>query len=197
MTYLLYTASFVTLEEVKNYKSMQSFKMFVSGGVREVEWKIYGSYVVFGAKVDHSYSTTKKPLRVWVIVHSDGPVEVGHCTCMAGLGETCSHVGALLHWIETAVRCSDDTACTSKENEWIGRSRGGSSLPHLTLREIFTTSQATEVTAIRPPNSDEQKRAFSALSQMKKKPVILSLAPGMSDPFVTSDASLPPDFSAF
>lgn len=28
----------------------------------------------------------------------------GHCTCMAGLGEVCSHIAAVLFSIETAVR---------------------------------------------------------------------------------------------
>ena len=31
VVYLLYTTSFVTLEEVKNYKSLQSYKYFTSG----------------------------------------------------------------------------------------------------------------------------------------------------------------------
>ena len=33
VVYLLHTTSFATLEEVKNYKSLQSFKYFTSGWV--------------------------------------------------------------------------------------------------------------------------------------------------------------------
>ena len=40
MVYLLYTTSFVTLEEVKNYKSLQSYKYFTAGWV--IEHKING-----------------------------------------------------------------------------------------------------------------------------------------------------------
>ena len=55
----------------------------------------------------------------WVVVGSNGNVLVAHCTCMARLAETYSHVGATLHWVETAVRIQDDTPFTSKENKWL------------------------------------------------------------------------------
>ena len=48
-----------------------------------------------------------------------GTVVCGHCTCMAGLGETCSHIGALLYWVEYAVQRRDEESCTSKANKWI------------------------------------------------------------------------------
>ena len=48
-----------------------------------------------------------------------GTVVCGHCTCMAGLTETRSHVGAVLYSVETAVRIQDETTCTSKTNAWL------------------------------------------------------------------------------
>ena len=38
---------------------------------------------------------------------------------MAGLAGTCSHVGAVLHWVEVAVCMNLSTTCTSKENTWL------------------------------------------------------------------------------
>ena len=103
VVYLLHTTSFATLEEVKNYKSLQSFKYFTSGWVLYIEWKRYmeESIVLIMGKVRHSYAASKPPLQPWVLVQCNGTVLVAHCTCMAGLAETCSHVGALLHWVET------------------------------------------------------------------------------------------------
>ena len=69
-------------------------------------------------KVRQSYSS-KTPLRPWVIVRSNDFVVSGHCTCMAGQGETCSHVGALLYWMEARVRIRESTPCTSRENKWL------------------------------------------------------------------------------
>lgn len=35
------------------------------------------------------------PLKVWTLVKLDGEIICGHCTCIAGMSETCSHVGAI------------------------------------------------------------------------------------------------------
>lgn len=42
-----------------------------------------------------------------------------HCTCMAGAGEACSHIGATLFAVETAVRLRDSQVCTDKKNMWL------------------------------------------------------------------------------
>ena len=101
IVYLLYTTSFVTLEEVKNCKSLQSYNYmyFTSGWVLEVEWKKCSeeSIVLLIDKVRHSYAASKTPLRPWVLVRCNGTVLVAHSTCMAGLAETCSHVSTILH----------------------------------------------------------------------------------------------------
>ena len=80
VVYLLYITSFVTLEEVKNFKSLQSYKYFTSGWVLETQWKKYcdeGMVVVLG-KVRHSYAASKSPLKPWVIIRNNGTVEVAH-----------------------------------------------------------------------------------------------------------------------
>ena len=98
--YLLHTTSFATLEEVKYYKN---FKYFTNGWVLEVAWKKYQeeNTVLILGRVRHSFAASKAPLRPWVLVGSNGTILVAHCTCMAGLVETCSHVGAILHWVES------------------------------------------------------------------------------------------------
>ena len=47
----------MTLEEVKNYKSLQNLKYFTSGWVLEIEWKEYptDNIVLLLGKVRHSY----------------------------------------------------------------------------------------------------------------------------------------------
>ena len=89
----LYTTSFVTLKEVKNYK------YFTAALVVEHRWKQFKECCLVIGKVSHSYTVTSAPLTPWVIIRSSGAVACSHCTCMAGLavGETYSHIGALLH----------------------------------------------------------------------------------------------------
>ena len=77
---------------------------------------MYKDVVLIRGSVKHSYRVSQPPLQPWVIVQNNGTVVCGHCTCMAGLAETCSNVGAVLYWTETAVRIRDEATCTSKKN---------------------------------------------------------------------------------
>lgn len=38
----------------------------------------------------------EKPLQCWVALDNDNVVLTGHCKCMAGQGEVCTHTTALL-----------------------------------------------------------------------------------------------------
>lgn len=58
------------------------------------------------------------PLTTWVAVEKEGLVRFGHCTCMAGLGEVCSHVGAILYALLAAVNKLSGTACTDEACHW-------------------------------------------------------------------------------
>lgn len=41
-------------------------------------------------KLDEAYLTP------WIIIKENGSVSSAHCTCVAGLSETCSHVSTVL-----------------------------------------------------------------------------------------------------
>ena len=90
-----------------------------NGWVLDVAWWQHSNtdcILVIG-KVHHSYSS-KTPSRPWVIIKPSGSVVCGHCTCMAGQGETCSHiVGTVLYWLHIYIR--DKKPCTTKVNIWI------------------------------------------------------------------------------
>lgn len=67
----------------------------------------------------HSQRFREKPLLPWVICELDGKVLAGHCNCMAGLGESCSHVASLLWAIEAGVRLRDSMTVTQKKAYWV------------------------------------------------------------------------------
>ena len=64
--------------------------------------KVENNYVVLGQVSSKLFlfictRQTNEPLsKVSVKTDEDGIVECGHCQCMAGLGEVCSHIGATL-----------------------------------------------------------------------------------------------------
>ena len=64
----------------------------------------------------HSQRANDPPVNTWVTCEHDGTVEAGHCTCMAGLGEVCSHVEAILFYVELASWVS--TTCTQIGCVW-------------------------------------------------------------------------------
>ena len=55
---------------------------------------------LFTALVKHSQRLSLPPLKVWLAVKQSGEVLCAHCSCMAGLGEACSHVAAVLFTAE-------------------------------------------------------------------------------------------------
>ena len=70
-------------------------------------------------QVTHSQRLSDSPLNVWVAVQEDGQVLTAHCTCMAGLGECCSHVAATLFYMETVARIANGKTCTSLPCSWL------------------------------------------------------------------------------
>ena len=58
-------------------------------------------------------------LEPWVILKDDGSVISAHCTCVAGLGESCSHVAALLFKIEYIVKLRHKKTVTEEPAYWL------------------------------------------------------------------------------
>ena len=54
-----------------------------------------------------------------VIAESSGKVLACHCNCMAGLGETCSHVASFLWAVEAGGRMRDSMTVTQKKAYWV------------------------------------------------------------------------------
>ena len=57
-------------------------------------------------------------VQPWFISTEDGAVFAAHCTCMAGLGETCSHVASTMFYVEAAVRMREKQTLTEVTAYW-------------------------------------------------------------------------------
>lgn len=136
----------------------------------------------------HSQKLSEPPLRPWVLIRKDGTVVTAHCTCMAGLGEACSHVAALLFAVECGVRQSEGMTCTDIPCAWKKPASGN--VPCATLAEIdFTSPRNKQRLAlmnqqhvrhkrhsfyIPPPSSEAKTALYEALSKSGKRCAILS-----------------------
>ena len=104
-----------------NYKSLKGYFYFSSGWVEKV-WvtEVASSFIYTRGLVYQSYpSASKQPYPVYACLSSTGKVFKAQCKCVAGLGESCSHVTALLFYLEDAVRLRrenlpDDVTCTDQ-----------------------------------------------------------------------------------
>ena len=101
---------------MKNRKSLEAHKQFISGWVRTVYHyqKLGSNFMILKSEVVPSQRLNENPHFPLVALNLKGTsVDTAHCTCMAGLGESCSQIGALLFKLEAGVRAGfTKKACT-------------------------------------------------------------------------------------
>jgi hypothetical protein len=114
------------------------------------------------------------------------------CTCMAGLGKTCSQVGALPYWVEYQVRKHQEVSCTSVTNTWL-EPHAVTNAPYMQLKDIdfssaekkikfleaatipkstaATPSTTTRCASVEPATTDELKRLYDKCLDSDAKPI--------------------------
>ena len=118
--YLINSVSTYTKEEPKAYKSLDGYNFFVQGWVSNIQILSENSQVsVLIASVKHSQRLTTTPLRPWIAAEKNGKILCAHCTYMAGLGEACSHISAILFAAEANTQVRKNTSCTSTPCSWV------------------------------------------------------------------------------
>ncbi|KAL8613335.1 hypothetical protein ACOMHN_052574 [Nucella lapillus] len=172
VNYFVYGKSAYTQDDFKAYKSLSSYKLFVSGWVRDVQ-----SYMpaqckntVIAAKVLHSQRLNEKPLSPWLISSDDGTILSAHCTCMAGIGETCTHVGALCFTIDALVRTREKATCTGVAAYW-KVPQGAKGVTPKPASEIDFASARSKKDQVDTLIEDEAATAYVCTKQ-KQMPVI-------------------------
>ena len=120
VSYLVLDTSFYTKDQFKNFRSLQAYNQMVSGFITSISGKIFvDKYVVVG-KVRHSQRMNEPPVQLWIITTKDGTVLSAHCRgCMAGLGESCSHIASVLFYLEVATRLNEKLTCTQVKCSWL------------------------------------------------------------------------------
>ena len=94
----------------------------------------------------HSQRANEQLLQVWVICEDDGAINSAHCTCMAGLGEVCSHVSAILFYLESAYRVTK--TCTQIDCRW-KEPRLIETIPYARIMDITFTKPKSSISCNR------------------------------------------------
>ena len=102
--------------------------------VSDIKYKKYQATVSL-IQFRHSQHANKTPLKPWVLLKADGEIETAHCTCMAGLGEACSHVGSLLFYVDAFQYTKEAKTCTQEQCKWL-LPKVVKEVPYLPVAEI-------------------------------------------------------------
>ena len=180
---------------------MDGCNFFVNGwvsniAVTQIERR---QHYLFAATFKHSQTLSATPLKVWVGYKSNGEVVAVHCTCMAGIGEACSHIAAVLFAAEANTQVKQQQSCTSLPCAWLPPSfrtieyMPVSDIDFRTPKQKRKNSQAFGSNAtpapkrnlvVQKPTDSELTEYYLKLSKTKHKPVLLSLINGFNDNFV-------------
>lgn len=151
----------------------------------------------------HSQRCNAGLLSCWLIIENTGEVCCAHCTCMAGLGEVCTHVAAVLFYLETAARINGIPSCTQQQCQWVVPSFQHN-IPYSPIKSIDFTSAKTKKrklndgTPLHPPTPSISSKSLTVqapeecevntflqkLSQCGTKPSVLSLTPPYADSYI-------------
>ena len=112
------------------------------------------------ASVRHSQTVSADNLRPWVAAEKDGIVICAHCNCMAGLGEACSHIAALLMSLSVRTSMAVEPACTSLPCQWIAPS----------MKTVEYARVIDIDLAVPDPRKDKNKQPRATSSSAKSKP---------------------------
>lgn len=134
-----------------------------------------------------------------------GIIVAAHCSCMAGLGEACSHVAALMFAIECVVRWAKQETCTSKPCSWAVPSC--SKVEYAECTDINFNTPASKYKAlkechelpqkrrpqhhIQPLSPEEREWFLTSLKETGVKCAFMSVVPGYNDDYVPAGVELP------
>ncbi|CAN7989956.1 unnamed protein product [Ixodes pacificus] len=183
--YLVEGICFYTREQFKSYKLEDGYNLFLSGKIRDA--------CSFGATIENARivlitgqveasQTLGKYHQPWAVVKKEGTVLSAHCTCMAGLGEACSHVAALLFRVEVDVKFGiHDPSSTSVECRWITASSTAQASRVASIdfikpskrRRLNTISTPKEVSSHPEATAEQLKDFLKAVKKLAPDTLVL------------------------
>lgn len=110
--------------DLSDYKTSKAYSYFSQGWLAPLHFNnINGNSKVclLMGSCKPSQRINDPPHKLWICLEKQsGKILRSHCTCMAGLSQTCNHVAAALFRIESASRLGlNNPSCTSAACTWL------------------------------------------------------------------------------
>lgn len=122
-SYLMFYPSELGSKDLCDYKNSKAYSYYKSGWLQPLMYhNLSGSnFCILKGECRHSQSIHDPFHKLWLIIEKKtAKIRACHCTCMAGMGQTCNHVAAAMYRVEAAVRNGlTNPSCTSSVNEWL------------------------------------------------------------------------------
>ncbi|KAL5486605.1 hypothetical protein EMCRGX_G019107 [Ephydatia muelleri] len=157
--------------------------------------------IVMG-KVRHSQKINAVPVLPWVVLELNGTVLCAHCTCMAGLGGSCSHVAAIIFCLVRAAESQKkfgEDACTSKKCSWLPAIKEVAPSKIVTVNFSSSTTDCAKTVSqcklkphhvVQPPTDSEIDTFYQTMNSAQLKPAILRIVPEYADQFAPGHLAL-------
>ena len=106
--YLTFYPSELGSMDLCDYKTCKAYSYFKSGWLQELEYHSVSTdseYCFIRGESRKSQSINDTFHKLWIAFEKKtAKIRRAHCSCMAGMGQTCNHVAAALFRIEAMVR---------------------------------------------------------------------------------------------
>ena len=153
-------------------------------------------------QVNLSQRLSEKPLTPFrVVCEKKGKILAAHCDCMAGLGESCTHVVSFLRAVEFGVKRRESLTITEKSAYRVlptaVKNITYASIRHIQFFKSAADPRESSVSSPPPKKFADFLKNVQMLSPSKL--AVFSLMPEFSDAYVPSSLKedLPPLFSEF
>lgn len=113
-------------------------------------------------QVRHSQRSSETPLSSWIVYECTGEVVCAHCNCMAGQGEVCTHVAAILFYLETAAKMNGTPTCTQQKCSWVIPAYQ-KDIPYAPVSQIDFSSAKSKMQKITAPPNQQGNQPSTSL----------------------------------
>ena len=122
--YLSFYPSELPSKDLSDYKNCKAYSYYITGWLQPLLFHNLtedSKYALFKGDCRKSERINDVFHKLWLIIEKKtAKIRSAHCTCMAGMSQTCNHVAAAMFRIEAGVRYGlTNPACTSLPSVWL------------------------------------------------------------------------------